>query len=656
MSSPLRHTPALLSAISLGLLLAQAAAAKDLALLPPYGEHMVLQRDRPAVLQGEADAAQTVTVQWGGKRVTVKADASGRWSATLPARGAGGPHALEVQAGKSKLKLSDVWVGDVWLCAGQSNMEWPLKFTDGADEEIRSADAPSIRHMRVPLTANVAPQSILPAAPWVVGRAGQTGNFSAIGWYFARTLQAHQASHKQPVVPIGLLDVSWGGSHIETWFSRATALAREDLAGVVRALPASNANYASDKNAVVEKRVSAWQPNLDFKASDDPKMAEPGYDHSRWPTLKAPEVWESQGLADLDGVVWYRREITLTAAQAQGAATLSLGNIDDCDDSYVNGQRVGGFCQHDRARRHPVPAGLLKEGRNVIAVRVTDYGGGGGFYGDPALMRLETTAGHVALSGTWAARVVQAKLATQPSANDAPTLAFNAMVEPLRGLPVAGVIWYQGESNVGRAERYREDFPTLVREWRAHFAQAEMPFLWVQLAAFLPMADNNVNDAPWAELRDAQTATLSLPNTGMAIATDLGNANDIHPRNKRAVGERLARWLTDPANASGPRFVKATPKGKELVLDFDRRDLQVHGASLNGFALAQGDGPFKPAQARLENGRVIVWHPELTAPDAVRFGWVNNPSESNLYDGSGLPARPFRTDARPLVTKGNRYQ
>ena len=222
-------------------------------------------------------------------------------------------------------------------------------------------------------------------------------------------------------------------------------------------------------------------------------MAEPGYDHSRWPTLKAPEVWESQGLADLDGVVWYRREITLTAAQAQGAATLSLGNIDDCDDSYVNGQRVGGFCQHDRARRHPVSAGLLKEGRNVIAVRVTDYGGGGGFW-RPGLMRLETTAGHVALSGTWAARGAgQAR--HQPSANDAPTLAFNAVVEPLR--PRLGRRdLVPGRAMSAEPSAIARTSPTLIREWRAHFAQPEMPFLWVQLAAFLPMADNNVNDAP----------------------------------------------------------------------------------------------------------------------------------------------------------------
>jgi sialate O-acetylesterase len=444
-------------------------------------------------------------------------------------------------------------------------------------------------------------------------------------------------------------------------------MADPDLASIVQTLPGSSADLAAAQAALAASLIARFQPGLPPADRSPADWSGEAVDDRSWPGLDVPRVWEEQGLPGFDGVVWYRRRVTLTAEQAAGQATLHLGTIDDCDDSFVNGRRVGGDCVWNAARHHPVPAGLLHEGDNLIAVRVTDTGGPGGFYGDAAAVRLETQAGDLRLSGRWRARIEAPQLRDRLDADDAPTLLFNAMVQPLLPLRIRGVLWYQGESNVPRAARYAGAFQRLIRDWRAQWGEGDFPFYFVQLASYLPLEKNSAIGSEWAELRDAQRQALKLPNTGMVVATDIGDASDIHPRNKRAVGDRLADIALHDLHgrraivSRGPdyRAMRRVDAAIELRFANPGRGLAVRGGdrvALQGFAIADASRRFRPARATLHGDRVIVASDEVSNPVAVRYGWVDNPEQANLINREGLPASPFRTDDWPLLTEGGRFR
>lgn len=627
------------------------AQAEPARLATPFGEGMVLQRDRALPLWGVGEPGERIELQLGRSRAIAQVGADGRWRVRLPPQRAAGPLRLLLRDGQgiTRVQWRDVWLGDVWLLGGQSNMEWSVAQSQSAAQVLQT-DAPRIRHLRVPLHASYRPLAEPAAAQWTASRPGAAAAFSAVGWHFA-----HRVQQRHPKVAIGLVNLAWGGSMLETWLSRAAAAADPQLAPPLATQGEDAETHRAALRARLTQRVAAFQGDAPLEVLTAPQAADPALDDRHWPTLDVPGVWESQGLNELDGTVWLRREFVLSPEQAAGAATLHLGPVDDCDDTWLNGQRLGGLCQWDALRVHAVPAGLLREGRNVLAVRVTDHTGGGGVHGAPERLRLETAAGTLPLAGAWRARVVEVALPATTTANDGIALAHNAMVEPLRGLAVKGVLWYQGESNVGRAAAYAAHFQTLIADWRAHFGQPQLPFYFVQLASFLPLAQNDPNNAPWAELRDAQAQALRLPHTGMAVTLDVGDPDDIHPRAKRSVGERLARWAL-AQSAQGPRLRRLTREGASLLLTFDRPLRLRVGERPQGFALAQAGGRFVPAQAeQVAPSRVRLRAHALTTPAEVRYGWVNNPSEANLVGAEGLPVAPFRSDARPLVTAGARY-
>ena len=645
--------------IVLPLLLALLAATvqAEVRLSNVFGEHMVLQRDRPLRLWGTATPGQTLAVELGSRQASTRVGADGRWQVQLAPLPAGGPHRLLVK-GDQTVELRDVLIGDVWLLGGQSNMEWPLAQTDTGALEIATPQNPQLRHLRVPHRASVRPEAEIAPAPWVVAEPGKVAEFSAVGYHFARQLQAVQG------VPIGLINTAWGGSMLETWVRRDAALRDPDLAPTVRALPADNAVYGTVARRRAEARVAAWQPGLPLKDVDASGWSAASDIDANWPALLAPDAWETHGLAGLDGVVWMRKRIELKPAQAAGAAELHLAKVDDCDETWVNGQRVGGQCGWEQPRRYALPAGLLRAGTNWIAVRVTDTGGGGGFHGEPAAMRLDTAAGAVSLAGAWKARVEQVTAAAGPVANDAPSVGHNGLVAPLQGLSVRGVLWYQGEENSGRAAAYAEGFKRLIQDWRVQFADPKLPFFFVQLAAWLPLADNKPGAGGWAELRASQAAALALPHTGMATAIDVGDEVDIHPRNKRTLGHRLAALAMHElglraAPAGGPRLLGHEVSGSALRLRFGDTAGGLRtaraGEPLRGFFLAGADRRWVPAQARFDGDRIVLQSPAVPAPVAARYAWVNNPSEANIVGGDGLPLPPLRTDDWPLESAGRRY-
>lgn len=619
---------------------------------------MVLQRDQPIRIWGWAAPGRTLTVSLAGRQTVAKAGNDGRWTAQLPAMKAGGPHQLRV-TGDGEATRRDILIGDVWLLGGQSNMEWPLSATDTGAQETAAPQNAQLRHLRVPLRASLRPEADIAPAGWVVAEAGKVGEFSAVGYHFARQIQTTLG------VPIGLVNTSWGGSHLETWMRREAALADADLAPFVKDLPSDNAGFVQSLRQRLGARVSAWQPGLSWQGVDASgwSSADDGVD-AQWPTLQVPGMWENQGLHDLDGVVWLRRKIELNTAQAAGAATLHLAKVDDCDEVWVNGQKMQGHCDFTQPRVHPLPAGLLRAGANWIAVRVTDTGGGGGIDGDAADVRLDTPAGTVPLAGAWRARVEKVTMPSGLTANDAPTLAHNGLIAPLGGLSFRGVLWYQGESNTSRAAAYADGFRRLIIDWRAQLRQPGLPFFFVQLASFRPLTNNRPGHGGWAELRDAQAQALTLAHTGMVVAIDVGDANDIHPRDKRTVGQRLAGVaLHDMAlraePASGPQLVGSEVRGGEMRLRFRNTGgglrTALAGEALRGFVLAGTDRRFVPATARIDGDTVVLNSPLVPQPVAARYAWMDNPSQSNLVGGDGLPAAPARSDTWALESAGRRY-
>lgn len=645
-----RVVPALL------LLAAGAAAQAEVRLARIFSDHAVLQRGQVIPVWGWARPGEQVQVDFNQQSSHSTTDAQGRWRALLKAEAAGGPYTLTVR-GDNTVSVKDVLVGDVWFASGQSNMEWSVGQSNDAAREVAQSNWPLIRHLKVPKTLAFQAADDIGATQWQVSSPATSAGFSAVGYFFARKLQQELG------VPIGIVNASWGGSNIETWLS-ASALARQpefDMASMPPDVVAFKARYQNRMKA----RVARWQPGLALPADIATPWQQAELDDSSWPTLHAPQYWEEQGLQDLDGVLWYRRVVALTAQQAGAAATLHLGMVDDCDESYVNGQRVGATCGWDTPRHYALASGLLKPGNNVLAVRATDTGGGGGFHGEAAAMRLQTGSDSIALAGDWKARVESIMLKDQLSPNDLPTLLFNAMVSPLTDFPVRGILWYQGESNVDRARQYAQTFPLLINDWRRQWRQPRMPFYFVQLASFLPLEKNSLTGSAWAELRDAQRQALQLPATGMAVATDIGNANDIHPRNKQAVGLRLALhalkndYGKQELVASGPLYRSLRVRGSQIEISFFDvgRGLVTadNSAELRGFTVADERRQFLPAQARIEGDKVIVSHPAISHPTAVRYGWVDNPEESNLANRDGLPASPFRSDDWPGLTDSVKY-
>ncbi len=626
-----------------------AAAPPPAALELPlvFADGMVLQRDRPLPVWGQARPGCEVRVEIAGADEVATAAGDGRWSVTLPAQAAGGPHVLAIDACGQRREIGDVLVGEVWLASGQSNMEWPVAQTLHAQEDIASAGDPQLRHFKVPRSWADAPRAQLEGGQWLAASSDTVGEFSAAGYAFARELR------RALQVPVGIIDSTWGGSSIEAWMDAGMlGLDAAALEEKMRELRAAEAGV----EAQVRQRVAAWTA-VD-PASD--AFAGVEVDTTGWAPIEVPAPWEAQGYAGMDGVAWYRTSFELDAAEAAAGITLGLGQIDDTDTTWVNGVRVGATVNaYSKPRVYAVPAEVLREGTNTLAVRVQDDGGGGGIMGAPAELFVQPGDGKPrALQGPWRFRTAQVRVSMQDGKNQADTLLYNAMLHPLQPYALGGVIWYQGESNASThgAYRYRDQFRALIEGWREGFATPRLPFLWVQLAPFHSGDDRldargRVLDSPWATLRESQSATLSLPATGQAVITDVGDRDDIHPRDKRTVGQRLARVALHHVYGqqglawTGPVYRSAEARGRELVLHFDHADgaLAARGGVLAGFELAAADGRFHPAQARIEGDTVVLQATGVERPAMARYGWSDNPAEANLVGRDGLPASPFRT-------------
>ena len=637
------------------------------------GPSMVLQRNTNINLWGKTAPGGKVDIitSWGIKK-SVNADKSGKWLASLKTGQAGGPYEVAFQTKDTNVVIEDVLIGEVWLCSGQSNMEmpvagWPPNDTiNNSTREIASADYPMIRLFTVPKDISTQPLDNCEGS-WKVCSPETVADFSATAYFFGKKI------YNKLDVPVGLIFSSWGGTSAEAWTTKKYLQDFPHYKNEVDSFSYYKTEFdtlmkwmANLKSLLIENINKDFYESLYF--SDD-SLFSADYDDSNWPVMPVPALWESSVLPDFDGAVILRKTFTVPVSYANTECILNLGPIDDMDVTYVNGKEIGrtmkpGFWS--MKRNYVLPAGTLKEGKNVVAVRVIDITGGGGIYSKNDITLTCPKAKSIILSGDWkympVAEIIGDKIYFYDEVNNylsrpkvqltvgpnTPTTLYNAMINPLVPYTLKGVIWYQGENNVGRGFEYRSLFPDLITSWREVWGEGDFPFYYVQIAPY--QYDEKV-PSPAAELREAQLMTMSLPNTGMVVTTDIGNPVNIHPSNKQEVGRRLALWALandygfDSLSYSGPLYDSITVDKGKIIVHFTHTDggLVSDGKPLTYFEVAGADQQYYPAKAIIAGNTVEVSSEKVPKPVAVRFGWTAT-AEPNLFNGAGLPASPFRSD------------
>jgi sialate O-acetylesterase len=632
--------------IAISLLHSSLSIAK-VALPKIFSDNMVLQRDQKIKVWGWADKSETITVILNGVAAKVKAGSGGNWLVLLNPQKAGGPYVMTVKGKDTTISFKNILIGDVWVGSGQSNMEWVLKNTNDAEMEIAGARYPNIRLFTVQKAMSFTPEKDVQGGAWLECTPKNAADFSAVAYYFGRTLNADLN------VPIGLIHTSWGGTNIQTWMSWDVMSQKDAYKNVDMSSLQTKAAEIQVKQKKFEEAMKNERGKIErwFEAAST----------ENWKQIQLPGIWESTEIGNADGFVWFRKDIEVPAALVGKAGMISLGPIDDLDETYLNGVLIGKESEWNKNRFYALKQNVLKE-KNSLVIRVQDNGGGGGIYGKPQDLYLLVGDQKFPLAGEWLYRpsVLTTDFGiTTTGPNAFPSQLYNAMVAPITSYAIKGAIWYQGESNTWEAYRYRKLFPEMINDWRGKWGQ-QFPFLWVQLANFMA-EDSLPMQSEWAELREAQTMTMKLPSTGQALAIDIGEAGDIHPRNKKDVGERLALSALKIAYGqevvySGPVFKTMEKSGNQLLLTFDNIGSGLHVRDkygyLKGFAVAGDDKKFHWAQGYLKDGKVVLFSDHVQSPVAVRYAWANNPADANLYNAEGLPATPFRTDDWPGVSQG----
>jgi len=642
--------------------------AAQVSLSPLFTDNMVLQQQANAPIWGEAKPKKmiVITTSWDNNTQVVMADAQGKWKTTLETPKAGGPYEIIITSGKKKhdVKIKNVLIGEVWICSGQSNMEWRVRNDiKNMKHEISKADYPNLRMITVKQKTSVKPLEDFEAerGGWEVCSSETVGEFSAVGYFFGRDL------HLAQDVPVGLISSYWGGTLAEVWADAESLMEmpyfRDFVENMVKLPEDKDEQEVQYKNS-----MEKWMRNV--------QKIDPGYSNNKaawasltfnddsWFDFPVPGIIQRSGLADHNGVFWFRKIVEIPADWAGKDALLKLGRVDDDDITFFNGEIIGHTEGWLSNREYKIPGHLVKSGKNIITVRVTDSGGDGGFGGEAKDIVLENQTGQkISLSGVWKAKYAlsMSEIPLMPSHAKGdltePTVLFNAMINPLVPYATKGAVWYQGEANTGRAYQYRELLPIMINSWRKHFGK-EFQFYIVQLANFGKPA-TEPTESLWAELRESQFLTAKhLEHTGIATAIDVGEAYDIHPRNKQEVGRRLAlaaraQTYGEDIPFSGPVYKSHRIVGNTIRIKFDynhRGLITPAGEKLKGFTIAGPDKVFYKADAWFDWDEVVVSVPEVEFPVAVRYGWADNPI-CNLYNGLSLPALPFRTDDWKGITE-----
>jgi sialate O-acetylesterase len=606
-------------------------------------DSMVLQRDAKIKVWGWASPNEKINIAFNKKKFNAKADAAGNWWLLLPPMKAGGPYTMNIDA-SNHLTLNNILIGDVWLCSGQSNMVHQMSLHNVLyANEIANANYPEIRQFLVPSVTNLqAPQKDFPDAHWKSANPTDVLQFSAVAYFFAKKL--YDKYH----VPIGLINASWGGTPIEAWISEDGF---KEFPTILSTLEKNkDTAYLNETNRNVKTKVATLSEDKGLQGPV--KWFDPAYEPKGWRTMNIPGYWEDQGVKNLDGVVWFRKEIDVPASMTGNSAKVFLGRIVDADVLYINGKQVGSTSYMYPQRRYAVPADVLRPGKNLFVIKVTNNSDKGGFVpGKP----YQLIAGNdtVDLKGYWQYKVGQVFLPTKGLGGGIalpyqPAALFNAMIAPSVGYSIKGFVWYQGEANSGNAAQYAKLLPSMINDWRTKWNSPNAPFLYVQLPGFMEM-NYLPSESQWAAFRDMQRKSLSIPNTAMAVTIDLGEWNDIHPDRKKEVGDRLALAAEKTAYGenvvySGPLYQSTHVEGNKMIISFSNIGTGLitnDGEDLQEFAIAGADKKFVWANAKIEGDKIVVWSDQIRDPKFVRYAWADDPVNPNLYNKEGLPASPF---------------
>jgi sialate O-acetylesterase len=630
-------------------------------LSPMFTDNMVLQRGMSDPVWGWTTPGASVTVRIAGKEAQAIAGTDGKWTAKLPPLPVGGPYTMDV-SGLQSASLHNVLVGDVWLCSGQSNMQFGIGNGNNAKQEIAAANYPQIRLFMAPTVVALSPRESMPVSdndpaeshwnvctPQTIAQGGWNG-FTAVGYFFGRDL--HQNLH----VPIGLIESNVGGTPAEAWTSAPALEKMPDFQNAVAQVVAER-----DQPDSLSQLMGAWYQKNDPGQAGN--WADPTYSDAGWETMTLPGYFQQAGLADLtgiNGIVWFRQKFDIPAEASGKDLTLHF-TADDNDTAWVNGTQVGATQGYQTPRAYTIPTALLKPTGNVIAVRVLDTGGFGGIYGASPTLTVNVPNGpSIPLDNLWhiklgAALTQTSPLPQDPTNTNTPTVLYNGMINPLIPYGIKGALWYQGENNAGKAVQYATLLPTMINDWRGRWNEGTFPFLIVQLAGWQPGGSN------WPELRQAQWLTAKdEPNAGIATAIDIGDAQNIHPTDKQDMGKRLAlvaeaQVYHEKVASSGPVYKSISIHGNVAQVTFQHDDggLVAHGGpALTGFEIAGADKKWVSADAKLDGNAVVVSAPQVDHPVAVRYAWSGFPACS-LYNGAGLPAFPFQTNNQTLKTLTN---
>ncbi|NIO87790.1 MAG: 9-O-acetylesterase [Candidatus Aminicenantes bacterium] len=659
--------------------------AENIALPAIFGNNMVLQQGVPLPVWGKADSGGVVIIEIDGQRKGTLSDEHNRWQVKLSPLQAGGPHTMKI-CGADTTVFENVLVGEVWLCSGQSNMEWNVRNSKDAQREMNEANLPNIRMFTVQKEVSEKPKDNC-VGEWKVCSPENVGDFSAVGYFFGRYL------HQKLNVPIGMIHSSWGSTPAEAWTSYETLSADTMLAPIVKRYEEDLKNYpqrlAEYKEQLKKIEESgALMPIYHKDKSNEGFLkgwANQEFDDNSWNSVNVPGYWENLEDMQIDGAVWFRKEVRIPIAWEGRELLLTLGAIDDFDVTYFNGTKVDSTGKDTpqhwiHHRKYIVPGHLVKAGKAAIAVRIFDHFGQGGFGGPATAMMLclntEPDSNLIPLAGIWKSKIETALdpskisgpggkgLPQQPRGpghSHSPAGLYNAMIHPLAPYAIKGGIWYQGETNAGRAYQYCTLLPAMIKDWRTLWRQGDFPFGVVQLANYMQVSEDPQESA-WAELREAQLLTsLNDPNVGLATIIDIGEADDIHPKNKQDVGKRLALWALAnyydfDLEYSGPLYQSMKIEDDKITVSFTHTAdglVAVGDEGVKGFAIAGDDYNFIRANAKIDGNQVIVWSEKVKNPVAVRFAWADNPV-CNLYNSEMLPAVPFRTDDKPETTYLNR--
>jgi sialate O-acetylesterase len=635
-------------------LVSYVSAFSQLRLSPIFNNHMILQRDKPVKIWGAAKAGDDITVLIGAVKGTAIADKNGKWLVTLPVFSAGGPYFMTVKTKKEIKIFSDVLFGEVWLCSGQSNMEFRVKQAVNAKYEIHRANNPLIRQVTIPKELSFKPEEFIDSAQWVLSTPETTGEFTAVGYFFARDI------YEQLHIPIGLIYDNWGGSNVESWISKKDMLGSEDLKEYARQMPdnweQTNARVDKELRATLISNSNGVIPNV-----SEEDILTPDYSFSGWMPSSAPGDLDWNGLPAYRGEAYMMKAIPIDSIQMLLPSVLSLGTSDIRYSIFLNGKQLS--IPEGKNILISLPGNTWKQGKNILLVKIGDQATPDhmtlGIHGNADLVYVDFDGERISLADE---KWKMLPLLEKPHhfmhwMNNEGAIIYNAMIHPIIPFSIRGVLWYQGEANIDHAAEYGRTFPLMIESWRKEWND-EFPFLFVQLASFGSNDSSNFG-SKWAELRESQSKTLSLPKTGMAVTTDVGEAKDIHPKNKQDVGLRLATIaLNDvyhiPQICNGPIYQRVSFADGKAILSFTStgKGLMVKNKydALEGFEIAGPDRRFYFARALIIGNQIEVSSDSVTNPVAVRYGWSNAPVDINLFNADGFPASPFRTDNWPGLT------